>query len=181
MLKNKNIYLLSMASLWSVGALAQSSLLPAKPKATNYVELLMMSIAILLVVVIGGLGNVLLMVSKKAVEISKSSKKIMMIFVVVMGSLFSKSLYGQATTVIADTTSKINSTAFYGGLSYNTFWTMTVVLALELLIIALLVLFIRNIFRAIHPKEIEVVNGKKVTASWLLKTWHYLDKMLTWP
>ena len=176
MLKNKNIYLLSMASLWSVGALAQSSLLPAKPEATNYVELLMMSIAILLVVVIGVLGNVLLMVSKKAVEISKSSKKIMMIFVVVMGSLFSKSLYGQATTVIADTTSKINSTAFYGGLSYNTFWTMTVVLALELLIIALLVLFIRNIFRAIHPKEIEVVNGKKVAASWLLKTWHYLDK-----
>ncbi len=52
MLKNKNIYLLSMASLWSVGALAQSSLLPAKPEATNYVELLMMSIAILLVVVI---------------------------------------------------------------------------------------------------------------------------------
>ena len=98
MLKNKNIYLLSMASLWSVGALAQPSLLPAKPEATNYVELLMMSIAILLVVVIGVLGNVLLMVSKKAVEISKSSKKIMMIFVVVMGSLFSKSLYGQATT-----------------------------------------------------------------------------------
>ena len=175
MLKNKKSYLFSLATVISVSAVAQPTLLPAKPEVTNYVQYLMIIVAILLVLVIGVLGNVLLMVSKKAVELAKSSKKVMMIFVVVMGSMFSKSLYGQATTAIADSTSKINSTAFYGGLSYNTFWTMSVVLALELLIIALLVIFIKNIFRAIHPKEIEVLNGKVVSDSWMLITWHYLD------
>ena len=176
MLKNKNNFLLLLASLVSVASIAQTNTIALKPTTTNYMEGLMITVALLLVVVVWVLAKVLMMISKKAVEISKQgASKAMMIFVVVMGSLFSKNLSAQTNSVIADTT-KVVTTDFYGGLSYNTFWTMASVIFLELLVIFLLVLFIRNIFRAIHPIEKIIIAGKVQTDSWLVKTWHQLDK-----
>ena len=176
MLNNKNKFLLLLASLVSVASIAQTNTIAPKPTNTNYMEGLMITVALLLVVVIWVLANVLMMVSKKAVQISKQgASKAMMIFVVVMGSLFSKNLSAQTNSVIADTTKSI-TTNFYGGVSYNTFWTMASVIFLELLVVFLLVLFIKNIFRAIHPIEKIIVAGKVQTDSWLLKTWHKLDK-----
>ena len=176
MLKNKNNFLLLLASLVSVASIAQTNTIAARPATTNYMEVLMITVALLLVVVIWVLANVLMMVSKKAVQISKAAgSKVVMIFVIAMGSLFSKNLSAQATSAITDTT-KVVATDFYGGLSYNTFWTMTTVLLLELLVVFLLVLFIRNIFNAIHPKERIIVLGKVQSDSWLVKTWHQLDK-----
>jgi cytochrome c oxidase cbb3-type subunit 3 len=176
MLKNKNKFLLLLASLVSIASIAQTNTIASKPTTTNYMEGLMITVAILLVVVIWVLAQVLMMVSKKALQVSKqSATKAMMIFVVVMGSMFSNKLSAQATSVIADST-KVVTTDFYGGLSYNTFWTMTSVILLELLVVFLLVLFIRNIFRAIHPIEKIIVAGKVQSDSWLVKTWHQLDK-----
>ena len=176
MLKNKNKFLLLLASLVSIASIAQTNTIASKPTTTNYMEGLMITVAILLVVVIWVLAQVLMMVSKKAVQVLKqSATKAMMIFVVVMGSMFSNKLSAQATSVIADST-KVVTTDFYGGLSYNTFWTMTSVILLELLVVFLLVLFIRNIFRAIHPIEKIIVAGKVQSDSWLVKTWHQLDK-----
>ena len=153
MLKNKNIYLFLLATVLSLSAFAQPTLLPAKPEVTNYMQLLMVTVACLLVVVIWILTKVLLMVSKQALNLSKAGKKVMMIFVVVMGSMFSKNVFAQSATPVADTSAKAVSTDFYGGVSYNTFWTMSTVILLELLVIFLLVLFIKNIFRSIHPSE----------------------------
>jgi cytochrome c oxidase cbb3-type subunit 3 len=176
MLKNKNNFLLLLASLVSVASIAQTNTIAAKPATTNYMEVLMITVALLLVVVIWVLANVLMMVSKKAVQISKAAgSKVVMIFVIAMGSLFSKNLSAQANSAITDSTKAVTSD-FYGGLSYNTFWTMTTVLLLELLVVFLLVLFIRNIFNAIHPKERIIVLGKVQSDSWLVKTWHQLDK-----
>ena len=176
MLKNKNKFLLLLASLVSEASIAQTNTIVPKPTTTNYMEGLMITVAIILVVVVWILAQVLMMVSKKAVEISKQgASKAVMIFVVVMGSLFSNTLLAQATSVITDST-KVVTADFYGGLSYNTFWTMASVILLELVIVFLLVLFIRNVFRAIHPKEKIIVAGKVQTDSWLLKTWHKLDK-----
>jgi len=176
MLKNKNNFLLLLASLVSVASIAQTNTIAAKPATTNYMEVLMITVALLLVVVIWVLANVLMMVSKKAVQISKAAgSKVVMIFVIAMGSLFSKNLSAQANSAITDSTKAVTSD-FYGGLSYNTFWTMTTVLLLELLVVFLLVLFIRNIFNAIHPKERIIVLGKVQSDSWLVKTWHKLDK-----
>lgn len=177
MLKNKNNFLFLLASLISIVSIAQNNTsVPVKAAATNYMEVLMITVALLLVVVIWILTNVLLMVSKKAVEIAKqASAKIGMIFVVALGSLFSNNLYAQSNDVISDTT-QVVTTHSYGGVSFNTFWTLTTVILLELLVVFLLVLFIKNIFSTIHPKEKIIINGKLQTESWLLKTWHKLDK-----
>ena len=178
MLKNKNTFLLLLATVFTASAYAQPTLLPAKPVVTNYMEILMITVALLLVVVVWVLANVLMMVSKKAVEHTKSNPKIMMIFVVVMGSMFAKKGFAQTTVAISDTTTQVVSTDFYGGVSYNTFWTMATVISLELLIVFILVLFIKNIFRSIHPLEKIIVEGKLQSDSWLIRTWHRLDKQI---
>ena len=136
MLKNKYTFLLALTSLFSIATFAQTTIATTKPEsATNYLLWLMITVAILLVLVVWILAKVLMMVSAKAVELSKLGSKVMMIFVVVMGSLFSKNLMAQtATPNITDTATKASVTSFYGGLSYNTFWTMTSVILLELLV-----------------------------------------------
>ena len=176
MLKIKNISLFILATVFSLSAFAQPTLLPAKPEVTNYMQMLMVTVAILLVVVIWILTRVLLMVSKQALSLSKAGRKVMMIFVVVMGSMFTKKSFAQAADASADGSTIASSVDFYGGVSYNTFWTMSTVILLELLVIFLLVLFIKNIFRSIHPVEKIIVQGKLQSGSWMIRTWHRLDK-----
>lgn len=176
MLKIKNISLFILATVLSLSAFAQPTLLPAKPEVTNYMQMLMVTVAILLVVVIWILTRVLLMVSKQALSLSKAGRKVMMIFVVVMGSMFTKKSFAQAADASADGSTIASSVDFYGGVSYNTFWTMSTVILLELLVIFLLVLFIKNIFRSIHPVEKIIVQGKLQSGSWMIRTWHRLDK-----
>ena len=176
MLKIKNISLFILATVLSLSAFAQPALLPAKPEVTNYMQMLMVTVAILLVVVIWILTRVLLMVSKQALSLSKAGRKVMMIFVVVMGSMFTKKSFAQVADALADGSTIASSVDFYGGVSYNTFWTMSTVILLELLVIFLLVLFIKNIFRSIHPVEKIIVQGKLQSGSWMIRTWHRLDK-----
>jgi cytochrome c oxidase cbb3-type subunit 3 len=176
MLKIKNISLFLLATVLSVSAFGQPTLLPAKPEVTNYMQMLIVTVAILLVVVIWILTRVLLMVSKQALSLSKAGKKVMMIFVVVMGSMFTKKSFAQAADALSDGSTIASSVDFYGGVSYNTFWTMSTVILLELLVIFLLVLFIKNIFRSIHPVEKIIVQGKLQSVSWMIRTWHRLDK-----
>jgi cytochrome c oxidase cbb3-type subunit 3 len=176
MLKIKNISLFILATVLSLSAFAQPTLLPAKPEVTNYMQMLMVTVAILLVVVIWILTRVLLMVSKQALSLSKAGRKVMMIFVVVMGSMFTKKSFAQAVDALADGSTIASSVDFYGGVSYNTFWTMSTVILLELLVIFLLVLFIKNIFRSIHTVEKIIVQGKLQSGSWMIRTWHRLDK-----
>jgi cytochrome c oxidase cbb3-type subunit 3 len=175
MLKNKNTFLLLLASLASLVSFAQTAGVAVTTDTTNYMQILMISVAVLLVIVVWVLANVLTIVSKQAVKLSKSAPKVLMIFIVAMGSMFATNLFAQTA---ADTNTTTTSVAkdYYGGLSYNTFWTMATVILLELLIVFLLILFIRNIFRAIHPVEKRIVEGKEVTDSWLISTWHKLDK-----
>ena len=176
MLKIKNISLFVLATVLSLSAFAQPALLPAKPEVTNYMQMLMVTVAILLVVVIWILTRVLLMVSKQALSVSKAGRKVMMIFVVVMGSMFTKKGFAQTTDALADGSTIASAVDFYGGVSYNTFWTMSTVILLELLVIFLFVLFIKNIFRSIHPVEKIVMQGKPQSVSWMIRTWHRLDK-----
>jgi cytochrome c oxidase cbb3-type subunit 3 len=139
---------------------------------SNYLEILMIIVALVLVIVIWSLSSVLAMVAKKVVEFSKTNKKPMMILVVAMGSMFVNQAMAQADATISDSTASKVPT-FYGGLSGTTFWTLSSVIALELLIVLLLVIFIKKLWNVLNP--IPVVD-KKVSTSWILKTWNTLDK-----
>jgi cytochrome c oxidase cbb3-type subunit 3 len=175
MFKYKNSYLLILALFSAMSSFAQNTTASNVNKSdqANYLEYLMIAIAILLVVVIWVLANVLGMISKKAVEVSKLGNKVLMIGFIVLGSMFANGAKAQGA--IADTTAKAVSVDYYGGLSYSTFWTLSTVLALELLIVFVLVLFIRGLWKVIHPAPIELKESE-TKESWLISKWHALDK-----
>jgi cytochrome c oxidase cbb3-type subunit 3 len=50
------------------------------------------------------------------------------------------------------------------------------VLGLELLVVFMLVLFIRGLWKAIHPSQVIVAEDKAPTISWMVRTWNHLDK-----
>jgi cytochrome c oxidase cbb3-type subunit 3 len=174
MFKYKNTYLLWMAIFFTFSSFGQTSKQSAIEKPTNNLQLLIVFIAGLLVVVIWMLSNILMVVSKKAVEISKAGKKVMMIGWIIMGSLFTNGSSAQST--VSTTANNSVSESYYGGLSYATFWTLASVIALELLIIFLLVLFIKGVLKAIYPMDAIVKEGKQIKQSWLIRTWNSLDK-----
>lgn len=174
MFKYKNTYLLWMAIFCTFSSFGQTPKQSVIEKPTNNLQLLIVFIAGLLVVVIWMLSNILMVVSKKAVEISKAGKKVMMIGWIIMGSLFTNGSSAQST--VSTTANNSISESYYGGLSYATFWTLASVIALELLIIFLLVLFIKGVLKAIYPMDAIVKEGKQITQSWLIRTWNSLDK-----
>ena len=176
MFKYKSTYLVMLALLITITSFAQGAASASAPiqAPANYLEYLMVTIAGLLVLVIWVLSNVLLMISKKAVELSKESIKVMMIGWIVMGTLFANA--ASAQTQVANTVTKAPLINYYGGLSSTIFWTLSTVLGLELLVIFLLVRFIRGLWKAIHPVAIEVVQAKEDKASWIIRTWNNLDK-----
>ncbi len=176
MFKNKSIYLMIIAFLNVVSSFGQSTNTTSASSSgtTNYLEILMMVIAGLLVMVIWILSNVLIMISKKAVEVSKANNKALMIGFIVMGTMFANA--ASAQTVIADTTLKVAPVNYYGGLSATTFWTLSSVVGLELFVVLLLVLFIRGLWKVMNPVAVAQTAIKANTASWLVTTWNHLDK-----
>jgi cytochrome c oxidase cbb3-type subunit 3 len=172
----KNSILAAIALLLGITGYAQdaTAAVANSNTSTNYLEVLMVVIAGLLVIVIWVLSNVLSMMAKKAVEITKSGKKVMMIGWIVLGSLFANAASAQAA--LTDTATKVPEVNYYGGLSSSTFWTLSTVLALELLVVFLMVLFIRGLWKSINPPQIIEIEGKQVKQSWLLRNWNTLDK-----
>ncbi len=172
----KNSIFAAIALFLGIAGYAQdaTAAVTTKNTPTNYLEVLMVVIAGLLVIVIWVLSNVLSMMAKKAVEITKAGKKVMMIGWIVLGSLFANAASAQAA--VTDTATKVPEVNYYGGLSSSTFWTLSTVLALELLVVFLMVLFIRGLWKSINPSQIIEIEGKQVKQSWLLRNWNTLDK-----
>lgn len=142
---------------------------------SNYLEILMIVVALVLVVVIGTLSSVLSMIAKKVVEQTKNHKTTLMLFAILTASLWSNSILAQTTETTTDTAAAAKPIINYGGMSETGFWTMSTVLLLELLVVFVLVLFIRNLWKVLHPVE-QVSSEKKVSSSWIIRTWNKLDK-----
>lgn len=176
MFKYKNSIFVIVALFFAFTGFAQNAT-PAVISAeapTNYLEVLMIVIAGLLVIVIWVLSSVLSMIAKKAVEVTKSSSKLMMVGWIVLGSLFANA--ASAQTTISDSTAKATKFNYYGGLSSTTFWTLSTVLGLELLVVLLMVIFIRGLWKSIHPSVVNNVSESVVKQSWLVRNWNILDK-----
>ncbi len=140
---------------------------------SNYLEILMIIVSILLVVVIWALSSVLAMMAKKVVENAKQAKKVLMILLLVSSSLFSNKIVAQDAAVTDSVAAA--PIIHYGGMSSTSFWTLGTVIGLELLVILLLVVFIKGLWKSMHP-SVQVAAEKKMAQSWLLSTWNKLDK-----
>ena len=109
-------------------------------------------------------------------EIAKQNKTTTLLLLALLGGVFNPLLAQEATTAAEGATEVVATTAYYGGLSALSFWTLTTVLGLELLIIFVLLYFIRNLWRILNPVPVKLtVDGKKAP-SWIKTTWSNLDK-----
>jgi cytochrome c oxidase cbb3-type subunit 3 len=142
----------------------------------NYIEYLVLAVALLLVAAIWLLSSVLMMLSKKVVEMSKQNKTTILLLIAILSGIFNPLIAQEATTAADGATEVVATTDYYGGLSTLSFWTLTTVLGLELLIIFVLLYFIRNLWRILNPVPVKLtVDGKKAP-SWIKTTWANLDK-----
>ena len=166
-------------------ALALFAILPAIAQdaqkavssTTNYIEYLVLTVALLLVAAIWLLSSVLILLSKKVVEIAKQNKTFAIILTLFASGFVLPAIAQDATSTTADaTTQTASSTAYYGGLSSLSFWTLSTVLILELVIIFVLIYFIRNLWRILNPVPVPVATLAKPSSAWLKNTWASLDK-----
>jgi cytochrome c oxidase cbb3-type subunit III len=142
----------------------------------NYIEYLVLAVVLLLVAAIWLLSSVLMMLSKKVVEMSKQNKTTTLLLIAILSGIFNPLIAQEANTAAEGATEVVATTAYYGSLSALSFWTLTTVLGLELLIIFVLLYFIRNLWRILNPVPVKLtVDGKKAP-SWIKTTWANLDK-----
>lgn len=142
----------------------------------NYIEYLVLAVALLLVAAIWLLSSVLMMLSKKVVEMSKQNKTTTLLLIAILSGIINPLIAQEANTAAEGATEVVATTAYYGSLSALSFWTLTTVLGLELLIIFVLLYFIRNLWRILNPVPVKLtVDGKKAP-SWIKTTWANLDK-----
>lgn len=147
----------------------------AASTTTNYIEYLVLTVALLLVAAIWLLSSVLMMLSKKVVEMAKQNKTLAVILTIIAGGFAHPAMAQDAATTAADATTQTSS-AYYGGLSSLSFWTLSTVLVLELVVIFILIYFIRNLWRILNPAPVTVTAEAKISSAWLRNTWASLDK-----
>ena len=166
----------ALAGLSVLPAIAQDAQKAAATSSTtNYIEYLVLTVALLLVAAIWLLSSVLMMLSKKVVELAKQNKTLVLLLTLLGMGLVSPAMAQDAAASTDAVTEVASSSAYYGGLSSLSFWTLSTVLVLELVVIFVLIYFIRNLWRILNPSPLVVTEARQ-SSSWLKTTWASLDK-----
>ena len=163
-------FLFSIFITLPAAAFAQDKAATAKnvESASNYLQILMIIVAAVLVFVIWGMGQVLVTMGKQAIDKSRQPVKIPAVIIMIFLSLCS------LTTSAEDkaSTDAVNIAANYGGMSSTSFWLLAAVIFTELLILIFMMFSIRRIQAELLPQ----VQNKKSPA--LKEWWNRLDKKL---
>jgi cytochrome c oxidase cbb3-type subunit 3 len=123
---------------------AQETAATPSGDSVNWLEILLVISAIVLLLVIWGMGQVLLILGKKLNEKKRSealNKAMMVIF-----GLFA---YGSATAqdAAADAAPVADAASNYGGISAMEFWSLATVIAIEVMVILFLAFMARRMYR----------------------------------
>jgi len=135
----------------------------------NFLIYFMAAIAVILLFVIWGLGNILLAYAKKVAEKEKSKKGIAAPMIVLSVLLLAVNDLHAETSLLA---------ANYGGVSATTFFMLTGVISLEFLVVFSLVLQIRKLHRELYAPATETIKKsvEENKESRLIEIWHKLDR-----
>lgn len=177
MFKMKYAMMTLIAFITAQSATAQTAQSGMPSKSNNYIEYLILGVAVLLIFVIWLLSSVLILLSKKVLELSKQNKVVTILLTIIAAGFSQPAIAQNNATIATDsTTQAIGSTVYYGGLSSVSFWTLSTVMALELFVIFIMLIFIHNMWRIIYPRPIQVVQKAAFKNSWVASTWANLDK-----
>ena len=177
MFKMKYAMMTLIAFITAQSATAQTAQSGMPSKSNNYIEYLILGVAVLLIFVIWLLSSVLILLSKKVVELAKQNKAVAILLTIIAAGFSQPAIAQNNVTIATDSTNQaIGSTVYYGGLSSVSFWTLSTVMALELFVIFIMLIFIHNMWRIIYPRPIQVVQKAAFKNSWVASTWANLDK-----
>jgi len=177
MFKMKYAMMTLIAFITTASGIAQTAQSGTPSKSNNYIEYLILGVAVLLIFVIWLLSSVLILLSKKVVELSKQNKVVTILLTIIAAGFVHPAIAQNNVTIATDSSAQaISSTVYYGGLSSVSFWTLSTVMALELFVIFIMLIFIHNLWRIIYPRPIQVAQKAVFKNSWVASTWANLDK-----
>jgi cytochrome c oxidase cbb3-type subunit 3 len=145
---------------------------PDPTDTTNWLEMLLIFTAVILLIVIWGLGQVLMTFSRQLLQKRKGQAitPILILLVSLLG--ISGSAQAQATDEAAQEVAKV---ANYGGISELEFWALATVIGIEVLVILFLAFMARRTYReltgAADAAALAAVQETRL-ATW----WNELDK-----
>ena len=166
--KNKKLLPVAALLLTTGSANAQNTANAATTPAVesnNLLATLMVVTALVLALVIWGMGQALIAISRQVTEKNKSAKLTWMLLLICL-SLVSQSGFAQTAAAVAK---KITN---YGGLSSNNFYAFVAVIAVEIFAIFFLAFSIKRIYQELLPEKI----ASAAKASRLSNWWAAVDK-----
>ncbi|MEP7106410.1 MAG: cbb3-type cytochrome c oxidase N-terminal domain-containing protein [Ferruginibacter sp.] len=167
----KKIAVTSLFLLTGFTMLAQNAVAAKTVESgNNLLATLLIIIAIVLIFVIYGMGQVLIAISRQLLDKNKAGSKITPLSLLVILSILS--LYVSAQDAVTGGAVKVIPN--YGGLSANTFYFLTAVIATEIIAILFLFFSIRRIYREMLPQKAAAIAGESKLAA----LWVKLDKKL---
>jgi cytochrome c oxidase cbb3-type subunit 3 len=165
----------SLCMLFSLTAIATfargGGVAPAAKDDTNWLVMLMVFIAVVLLFVIWGLGQVLITLNRQLMEKTKDGKIPGAAILIIGLTALSGELQAQTGTDAANAAEKA---ANYGGLSGLEFFLLSTVIGLEVMIILFLALMARRTWRSLTGEADKLT--EKVSKSKSAKWWNDLDK-----
>ena len=162
---NKKLFSIFLLACAALPAFAQEA---APQEKSNLLEILLITSTIVLAFVIWGLGQVLINVSKLALEKYKNAQKTLSVILIIGLSVYAQATFAQT----ADAAPAVIETPNYGGLSAVAFYTLVSVLAIEVITILFLSFSIRRIFQELLPEKAPAPAKQATLKHW----WTSLDK-----
>jgi cytochrome c oxidase cbb3-type subunit 3 len=164
---NKQLFICISFVLLSITAFSQNATTPAPQVATsnyNWLAILLVVTTIVLAFVIWGLGQVLVVLSRQALEKEKQNTKSSSVVLTIVFLFFSQILFAQNTP-----TAIVKVEPNYGGLSSTAFYMFLLVLVAEIFAVFALVFSIKRMYAELMPQKQKAIS--KVN-----KIWESLDK-----
>jgi cytochrome c oxidase cbb3-type subunit 3 len=163
--KTALLMLMPCASAWAKGG----GVAPKSHTDVNWLEIMLLFTAIILLFVIWGLGQALLAFSR---QLAKKQQKAATLIVVLIG-LFG--LNGQAYAQTEEVSSAVVKSANFGGLTELQFYLLSGVIMLEVFIILFLAFMARRTYRALMGLDEQQVTREMETSKWA-DWWNRLDQ-----
>ncbi|PVD52288.1 cytochrome C oxidase subunit III [Terrimonas sp.] len=165
----KKLFSTSLLLCAILPAIAQEAATSAAPgESSNLLAILLTVSAIVLAFVIWGMGQVLISVSKLALEKYKNGNKLPSVIFIIGLSVISQTAFAQT----AEPPSVVADIPNYGGLTAGAFYAFVAVIAIEVAAILFLAFSIRRVFQELLPEKAKAPVKSSKFSEW----WSSLDK-----
>lgn len=164
---NKKTILTALLLPLAMGVFAQDATQasPAAGESSNLLATLLIVMTIVLAIIIAGMGQALIGVSRLVVEKQKNAGKTLSIVLLIGLSLLAQTGFAQ------DAATETKEVLNYGGISAHNFWAFVGVIGIEVAAIFFLAFSIRRVYQELLPQK-EKVAKKSAVGSW----WDAMDK-----